>query len=68
MNSTLSEKETAAIAADLNRCDVMMAIGSKSMKKRAKLHRAKCFDAIREANKADGLHQTDEELLAELSA
>lgn len=68
MNSTLSEEETAAIAADLNRCDVMMAIGSKSMKKEAKSHRAKCFAAIREANKADGLLQTDEELLAELEA
>lgn len=68
MNSTLSTKETHAIAADLARCDVMMAIGSKAMKKSARSHRAKCFAAIKAANKADGLDkgQTDAELLAEL--
>ena len=57
-----------AIAADLERCDVMLAIGSKAMKKAARTHREKCFEAIRAANRADGLDngQTDEELLAEL--
>ena len=57
-----------AIAADLERCDVMLAIGSKAMKKAARTHREKCFEAIRAANQADGLDngQTDEALLAEL--
>ena len=57
-----------AIAADLERCDVMIAIGSKSMKKAARTHREKCFEAIRAANRADGLDngQTDEGLLTEL--
>ena len=57
-----------AIAADLERCDVMLAIGSKSMKKAARTHREKCFEAIKAANRADGLDngQTDEELLADL--
>ena len=57
-----------AIAADLERCDVMLAIGSKAMKKAARTHREKCFEAIRAANRADGLDngQTDEGLLAEL--
>ena len=57
-----------AIAADLDRCDVMLAIGSKAMKKAARTHREKCFEAIRAANRADGLDngQTDEGLLAEL--
>ena len=57
-----------AIAADLERCDVMLAIGSKAMKKAARTHREKCFEAIRDANRADGLDngQTDEGLLTEL--
>lgn len=66
----MSDKETHAIAADLDRCDVMIAIGSEAMKKAARLHRAKCFAAIQAANKADGLDkgQTAAELLAELGA
>ena len=57
-----------AIAADLERCDVMLAIGSKAMKKAARTHREKCFAAIKAANLADGFDtgQTDEELLADL--
>ena len=57
-----------AIAADLERCEVMLAIGSKSMKKAARTHREKCFEAIKAANLADGFDtgQTDEELLADL--
>ena len=57
-----------AIAADLERCDVMLAIGSKAMKKAARTHREKCFEAIRAANREDGLDngQTDEGLLTEL--
>ena len=63
-----NEALESAIAADLDRCDVMLAIGSKSMKKAARTHREKCFEAIRAANRADGLDngQTDEELLADL--
>ena len=57
-----------AIAADLDRCDVMLAIGSKAMKKAARTHREKCFEAIRAANRADGLDngQRDEGVLTEL--
>ena len=63
-----NEAFESAIAADLERCDVMLAIGSKSMKKAARTHREKCFEAIRAANRADGLDngQTDEGLLTEL--
>ena len=65
---TINEALESAIAADLERCDVMLAIGSKAMKKAARTHREKCFEAIRAANRADGFDtgQTDEELLAEL--
>ena len=65
---TINEALESAIAADLERCDVMLAIGSKAMKKAARTHREKCFEAIRAANRADGLDngQTDEGLLAEL--
>ena len=63
-----NEALESAIAADLERCDVMIAIGSKAMKKAARTHRAKCFAAIKAANLADGFDtgQTDEELLADL--
>ncbi len=64
----LDEKDTAAMARDLERCDVMAAIGSKTMRRAANRHRKVCFEALRSANKAEGLDrgQGDLELLSEL--
>lgn len=66
-NATHSTEQ--AIAHDLNRCDVMQAIGSRGMKSQATKHRKACFAAIREMNEADGMNvaMTDEQLLNELT-
>jgi hypothetical protein len=57
------------IAADLNLCDLIAAIGNRSAKRKAAAHRKACFAAIKEMNKADGLDQlSHDELMAELMA
>ena len=57
------------IALDLNTIDLIMAIGSKSAKRKAAKHRAACFAEIKKMNEADGLcDKTDAELLTELFA
>jgi len=57
------------IAADLNLCDLISAIGNRASKRKATIHRKACFAAIREMNKDDGLDQlSDDELMAELMA
>ena len=69
-SAILTPANESSIAHDLARCDVMLAIGSRAMKRAAKAHRAACFKALREANKAEGLStsQTAKELLEELGA
>ena len=56
-----------AIAADLEICDMVQALGDRKSKRKATAHRKACFAAIAEANRADGLDNiSDDELLAEL--
>jgi len=55
------------IASDLNTISLIMAIGSKSAKRKAAKHRALCFAEIKKMNEADNLNDiTDDELLSEL--
>lgn len=57
------------IAADLNLCDMIQVLGTRSAKRKARAHRKACFAAIAEMNRAAGLDQlTDDELMAELMA
>jgi hypothetical protein len=55
------------IAKDLEKIDLILAIGTKSQKRKAMAHRKACFAEIKRMNEADGLQQiTDEKLLAAL--
>ena len=55
------------IGTDLNTIDLIMAIGSKSAKRKASKHRKACFAEIAKMNKNDGLSDlTDDELLSAL--
>ena len=55
------------IGTDLNTIDLIMAIGSKSAKRKASKHRKACFAKIAKMNKNDGLSDlTDDELLSAL--
>jgi len=55
------------IASDLDKIDLIMAIGSKSAKRKAAAHRKACFAEIKRMNKDDGfVFESDEKLLAEL--
>ena len=55
------------IAADLNACDLGLALTKGKTRRIYAEHRKACFAAIKEMNKADGLDgMTDDELLAEL--
>lgn len=59
---------TAAIAADLDLCDLVDAFGSRSAKAKARKQRRVIFAAIRAQNVADGIaDMSDDELLAELA-
>jgi len=65
MDSTTS----AQIARDLDACDLGLAITKGKTRRSYAKHRKACFDAIREANAADGMDGlTDDELLAALQA
>ena len=58
-----------AIATDLEICDMVQALGERKAKRKALAHRKACFDAIADANRADGLDNiSDDDLLAELFA
>jgi hypothetical protein len=65
MDRTAQEQ---AIAADLNLCDLISAIGSKSAKRKASAHRKACMAQIKAWNVADGINLSDDELMAELMA
>ena len=55
------------IGNDLNTINLIMAIGSKSSKRKAEKQRKACFAEIAKMNKNDGLDNlTDDELLAQL--
>ena len=57
------------IARDLELCDLVSAIGTKSARAKARKHRRSCMDQIRQWNKEDGLdNMTDDEILADLLA
>ena len=57
------------IAADLDLCDMIQVLGTRSAKRKARAHRKACFAAIAEMNRASGFDQlSDDELLAELMA
>jgi len=64
MNRATTEQQ---IAKDLELCDLIEAIGSKSNKRKARTHRKACFDAVKQMNAEDGLDMTDDELFEELS-
>jgi hypothetical protein len=59
-----------AIARDLERCDIIAAMGTPSQKRRARAHRKACFAQIAAWNCENGGGETmsDAELLAELGA
>lgn len=58
---------TQIIGSDLEKIDLIMAIGSKSAKRKALRHRKACFAEIARMNVADGLNNiSDEDLLASL--
>jgi hypothetical protein len=66
MTTTATE---SAIANDLSKIDLILAIGSKSAKRKALTHRKACFAEIKKMNDADKLGKmTDDELLAQLLA
>ena len=73
MLAELQRKEDAsneaAIGRDLQKCDLIEALGDDQAKAAATTQRKECFDEIRQMNERDGLNtgQTDEELLAELA-
>lgn len=57
----------ASIARDLETCDLINAIGDQKSRKIAAKHRKACFNAIKDANKSDGLcDMSDDELLSAL--
>lgn len=58
-----------SIAHDLDLCEAGILLTKGATRRKYKAHRKACFDAIAEANRADGLDKlTDEQLLAELLA
>jgi len=64
-----TEATERAIIADLDACDLGLAMTRGKLRKRYAAHRKACFAALRELNKADGLDQlTTAELLAELNS
>jgi len=65
----MTTAQEAAIAADLDLCDLGLALMKGKARRRFAQHRKACFAAIKEMNKAAGLDKmTDAELLAELGA
>ena len=58
-----------AIGRDLALCDMVLAFGSASSKRKARAHRKACLDQIHQWNIEDGSSEmSDDELLAELTA
>lgn len=58
-----------AIATDIELCEIGMALTRGRLRQRYARHRAECFEAIREMNRADGLDRmSDDELMAALTA
>jgi hypothetical protein len=66
----MADQETLdAIFADLDLCDLGMVLTTGKRRAKFAAHRAACFDALREMNKADGLDEmTIDEIFAELTA
>ena len=63
------QAKESAIAADLDLCDLVAAIGDKKAKAKARRHRKACMAQISEWNRQDGLADlSDAELLAALEA
>jgi hypothetical protein len=57
------------IAKDLETIDLILAIGTKSQKRKAMDHRKACFAEIKRMNEADGITEmSDDELLAALQS
>ena len=64
----MNPTDCAAIASDLDRCDIIEVIGTRTMKRQARKHRRAIFAAIRAENIKDGVDNlTDDELLAALA-
>ena len=60
-------EQEQAIAKDLDLCDLIDALGTKSAKRKAKAQRAACYAQIKAWNDADGQPRaSDDELMAEL--
>jgi hypothetical protein len=63
------QAQEQAIAKDLELCDMIMALGTKSAKAKARKHRKACFAQIKAWNVENGLDGlSDDELLKELLA
>jgi hypothetical protein len=61
----MNRQEERAIANDLNLCDLVLAVGGKKAKRKAKAHRRACFAQIQSWNKG-APSMTDAEILAAL--
>lgn len=64
----ITEQEWSCIGSDLQKCDMMEALGTPYYKRKARKHKKMILQAISHENEIDGLNnkQTDEELLANL--
>lgn len=66
MSNAATEK---AIASDLEKIDLILALGDRNAKRKARAHRKACFAELARINAEEfPEHQTDEQILAELFA
>lgn len=69
METTAMSNTERAIANDLAKIDLILAIGSKTSKAKARKHRKACFSEIKKMNAADGMDKMSaDEILAGLTA
>ena len=65
----MTHEQELQIGKDLDLCDLMLAIGSKTSKRKAAKQRKICFDAIAQSLVGSSIEfMTDDEILAELGA
>ena len=65
----MSHQTEQAIAADLDLCDMILAFGTPTAKRKARAHRKVCFAEIKRMNEAAGTDKMSvDELLAALQA
>jgi hypothetical protein len=65
----MSNPTEQAIAADLDLCDMILAFGTPTAKRKARAHRKACFAEIKRMNAVDDSDKlSDDELFAALNA